>query len=98
MKDAIKQITQLRGWLKQKKSKEWISNLTYKKSNEDEIERKIQFHKLFRIKQIEIKRKWTKSEKKKTNWKATLKCLEASVEIGKREERKKEINDHRCEI
>ena len=57
MKDAIKQITQLRGWLKQKKSKEWISNLTYKKSNEDEIERKIQFHKLFRIKQIKIKRK-----------------------------------------
>ena len=36
--------------------------------------------------------------KKKTNWKATLKCLEASVEIGKREEIKKEINDHRCEI
>jgi len=59
--------------------------MTYKKSNEDEIERKIQFHKLFRIKQIEIKRKWTKSEKKKNKLKGYFKMSRGKR--GNREER-----------
>jgi hypothetical protein len=42
-----------------------------KKLNEDEIEEKLWFYKLFQIKQIVMKRKETKYEGK-TNWKAVL--------------------------
>ena len=60
------------------RSKEWWLNITYEKK-ENKIEKKNQFYKSFQIKQIIIKRTWTKF-KGKTNWsdssKIYLKCFE----------------------